>query len=829
MAVDKTINGTPSGLIPKMGEFPISNSTFYQQLLITDAPVDTTDISKLDEQIDPFFQTQLEYAEDLPAVGVLLTFEQGWFLEGIALGELRKSLTLAPGEVTKIATVDWRRTLASRDESSRDQIEAASADTADASAAVTVQRAVLQETTNGSGFNMGSSTQAEGSVSGGGLLWGASMASSSNSTLGFSAASSTGSRNASADAAASISRKTAQHAQAARSTRATQIREVTESESQSTSTRVIANYNHAHALTMQYYEVLQIYTLKTEVVRADRCVFVPVEPLSFTAEAMLNRSDKQIELLRRTVRELGLNELDELIGEFHDSSPGLTEKLAAAEKDLDALKKTIETTELNLTSATEKRNTAVEHHHSVQIQFSELQRMVETRKQQIEDRVRQPVEPPAWGLFNERERLRHEARVSAQRNREWTIIQREFQTDSELLSLAAKEPKIKNDLADANRLLREASKHEAGLQTELNKARADLRSSMKVIESARATLNEHHRLFGLLEKQKLLLNQQMWMRVDPHIWHGLLADSTFPSATDLSRSSTTLSALDGEQLTANTERARQDDPLPAVPVDHEYAGQPIGGLINPQPIGVFGNYVAFIWDFPKEANDSAKAFERRYVDDPTSSAAKASIQTQIALPTEGIFAEAVLGQSNSAEKIDLTRFWNWQDSPIPILPPEMNPVSSESRARDVLLPKALEFEKAIAALQDASAEDLTDTSKLLETLRNTVGPDMRSLANAASEAGIKASQNASQGADRATQRTLEVQKSQLDTVIGLANSDVVKQVGGALSGGLGGSSGSGGLSSLGGLLNHADTGSGGGGVSSVVKQIGSKIPKKGAV
>ena len=31
-----------------------------------------------------------------------------------------------------------------------------------------------------------------------------------------------------------------------------------------------------------------------------------------------------------------------------------------------------------------------------------------------------------------------------------------------------------------------------------------------------------------------------------------------------------------------------------------------------------------------------------------------------------MFAEAVLGRYNAAEKIDLTRFWNWQDSPIPI-------------------------------------------------------------------------------------------------------------------------------------------------------------------
>jgi outer membrane protein OmpA-like peptidoglycan-associated protein len=35
----------------------------------------------------------------------------------------------------------------------------------------------------------------------------------------------------------------------------------------------------------------------------------------------------------------------------------------------------------------------------------------------------------------------------------------------------------------------------------------------------------------------------------------------------------------------------------------------------------------------------------------------------IALPTKGVLGEAVLGHCSSAEKIDLLRFWNWQDSP----------------------------------------------------------------------------------------------------------------------------------------------------------------------
>jgi hypothetical protein len=38
--------------------------------------------------------------------------------------------------------------------------------------------------------------------------------------------------------------------------------------------------------------------------------------------------------------------------------------------------------------------------------------------------------------------------------------------------------------------------------------------------------------------------------------------------------------------------------------------------------------------------------------------------TTISMPTDGMVGEAVLGETNVSEKIDITRFWNWKDSPI---------------------------------------------------------------------------------------------------------------------------------------------------------------------
>lgn len=53
------------------------------------------------------------------------------------------------------------------------------------------------------------------------------------------------------------------------------------------------------------------------------------------------------------------------------------------------------------------------------------------------------------------------------------------------------------------------------------------------------------------------------------------------------------------------------------------------------------------------------------------------VTDQIFLPSSGVFAEAVLDRSNAAEKIDLTRFWKWQDSLIPNQAPAIDTVSTD--------------------------------------------------------------------------------------------------------------------------------------------------------
>ncbi|MBL7703413.1 MAG: hypothetical protein JNM14_14275, partial [Ferruginibacter sp.] len=55
---------------------------------------------------------------------------------------------------------------------------------------------------------------------------------------------------------------------------------------------------------------------------------------------------------------------------------------------------------------------------------------------------------------------------------------------------------------------------------------------------------------------------------------------------------------------------------------------------------------------------------------------KAKTEKLISFPTKGIFAEGKLGHCNISEEIDETRFWKWEEHPIPINAPDINPVTA---------------------------------------------------------------------------------------------------------------------------------------------------------
>lgn len=105
------------------------------------------------------------------------------------------------------------------------------------------------------------------------------------------------------------------------------------------------------------------------------------------------------------------------------------------------------------------------------------------------------------------------------------------------------------------------------------------------------------------------------------------------------------------------------------------------------PVTVAGNFLVFRKHEPVDAAAQATWAQWLRTRDIVVGERKTDLMP---LPSGGVFAEAVLGRFNSAEKLDITRFWNWQDSPIPITPPEIAAIQTGSRAQaENLLPGQL--------------------------------------------------------------------------------------------------------------------------------------------
>ena len=96
------------------------------------------------------------------------------------------------------------------------------------------------------------------------------------------------------------------------------------------------------------------------------------------------------------------------------------------------------------------------------------------------------------------------------------------------------------------------------------------------------------------------------------------------------------------------------------------------GYLENRPLEVVGDYLAFPCTDPAWNKAVMAKFDPN--PDAQSEAAiapNAPDERLVTLPTRGVFAEAKLGHCNASEEIDNTRFWDWQQSPIPHLAPEI--------------------------------------------------------------------------------------------------------------------------------------------------------------
>jgi hypothetical protein len=110
--------------------------------------------------------------------------------------------------------------------------------------------------------------------------------------------------------------------------------------------------------------------------------------------------------------------------------------------------------------------------------------------------------------------------------------------------------------------------------------------------------------------------------------------------------------------------------------------------IENRPLAVLGNKVAFAREGSARPHfDATGGFGEDA--NPIVLAEKL-----VSVPARGVFAEAKLGHCNACEVIDNTRFWDWQQSPIPekptaITPPDPNVRRHHADATDKTTPSTM--------------------------------------------------------------------------------------------------------------------------------------------
>ena len=616
----------PKELLPTAGEHA-TETVSYEKIFI-----DRIDSSQQDATDDLVEVGAIDLANvndettvfTTPAHGAVLTFTQSWYPTAVSLGQLLHSVGLAPGESTRVAVIEWSREESGRLQEQVGQDERLSAASEQSRAIAEVQQAVATEIQEGR-----SKTETRGTTksAGGGFglitdVFGIGGSAQKARTSGSSStvASSQGKRELSATMNQSISASTKQNSTAVRNRRASVIREVQQSEKEEISTRVVTNYNHSHALSIHYYEVVQIYKVATRLSEYQRCLFIPMKPFNFL--------DGRIILRYRHI--LMESALDGYTRDLLEQSTGnilirqTLPKLVKGERER-SLSPDVLLNSIHCSSS--RRN-------KYQIYLEDKVIPIEVDASDTTTLI-EPMVP-----INKMQKIVIEYDESESQNEDDLNVG---------FILNFRHPK-------------RLSSHNYHFIAKLPDS-----NSTTFIKVERPDVG--HLLVPRLNEEPLYYSQAIWQSLGPEEIALMLGKYTYHNARLIEQ-------------------------------------------IDPTPLTSYGNYLVFRW-FPPEANidgleqvldmsASLKANRpvfKEELDGNQIEAIDKQIrqvwpwiswkhrhidltyveESMVPLPTDGVFAEAILGRYNASEKLDITRFWDWQESPIPHQASEIAPIQAGSR------------------------------------------------------------------------------------------------------------------------------------------------------
>mgnify|MGYP007008284440 CR=1 FL=1 len=607
-------------------------------------------------------------------------YKVSWHSLGHSLGEILYSLPLAPGETVKLAVIDWSwDSLTKRDETTKLTEDVIHKTHRDRTITETV-KAGLDEMQHGSSFMAGTagSAGATGSYGAGALGVGAAVG--NTFSLGGSTASSEGSRDLAVENVQRLSDSFTQASFSQREMNSTVVIQARQEEKESIQTRTFSNYNHSHTLTILYYEVLRHYRLKVEWIRRRPAILaqVPERIDEFKPDnILLHRLLLQTSLLDQT-----------LIPAF------------------DALEKqeTIRANQvaLGLTPS----NTPVPQFWEGDLEFSGFEIGVRSKDSDKTDEVITVYIMTAdQGLDEKKFELHVVFKGGGATFHDFNNNQRFNKTDS--MQWAFVKPFDRN----AGKLVTIHWHEIVGFQFE-KWGEDPWRIDFITINAFGSNglfipLTDAERDVDLFFVKGQPTSQTLtWFNrpgprppaLDPvRSPEANLTPEELLLVTKLIRHVNANKQYYNRIIILSTDTATIADELEKKTVG---PGKTMADHVDPIALEVFGPYVAYplarkakvtATDIAAisaaiRSNDTDKqkwAVEKlaalsdaeiqQVADDVALAAATA--EQLITLPTRGVFAEGELGHCNISEEIDNTRFWKWEEHPIPIEAPDINPVT----------------------------------------------------------------------------------------------------------------------------------------------------------
>lgn len=610
------------------------------------------------------------------AIGHLLTLKQVWRADGYSLGDLLYSLPLAPGQKKQIAIVDWERKEQAIRESRREETERLAAELAHDRDISDIMDSALSEHSRGrSSANVSAVGGGFGAFIGPLVLGGGGGHSEASST-----AYSHNWRDVTATALNQARDRTQQAAATVRGQRSTTIQTATQGESVRAQTEVVANHNHCHALSMEYFEVLRHFKVSTELADARECLFVPFELSPFTPNKALRWWEPLSRYLSRRDLAGGFDALERIRSGWDNADVPLGRY---ADEQLSYLDGTLTMT-FNLPRPADDSNDGY-----VPGNWSAWAPLMPNSDSNKIDKV--------WNDYLGNTLPKHRDQVWNERLAPQAA---EKLVDSLYLNLKGDGTLSIAVPLDATLVSR--FRQDAVLQVSLDLDLSSVtvpRSAIKAVEIGLAAAVPYTAKVvarsGSLYYRTDHLAHQLYdgYRIDHDLSAGKHATIGVHLDRDEKRNPRKQDALLGARLVAHlNERLefyhqaiwRSMHPnrryllLDGI-IAPNSGGRSVASVVENRLIGIVGNCLVLPVvpgryldpGYQPGKEPSATLLDLYAVDAPP--------PFRISVATKGVFAEAVLGACNSCEEKDDNRFWRWEESPIPEEAPPISPVSTGSR------------------------------------------------------------------------------------------------------------------------------------------------------